>query len=466
MPCLRGIEVSLTTKPEDEQIPEYPHPEGTSARLLGVPSSCSNGQLSQPKAGPTVAVYIPVNTTPATPCKYIFFRLYMNARPIAAWGIDPTVRPKGKVVKSLWSPCRLYTDRIGFEGRNFVFLPGQEFKSVAEDGGLIEIQVFRAKERRVRAPKLEEFKFQENYGIALVFSLLYFMAHREEPYEGDEREEETEFYFLKSPPERFPAVPSNSGRVPQPSKALRDASLESYLQRPLPELPVGAHGKRSRRSSAASVMSATLSITPSLQKYAEEGSLNPEEVEVGVAQLVQLPPSESTFSFVPDGEPNPADSSVSDYEASPKSPGDFSSEEKLSPGRYLPTTGSGLERGIALLTSPKWAMFSTGARSRQSLPSDMHSYRDLPQLETTTSSESEWAVANPSPGRASLAENFAPRESNPQTIKKTGRSILAGLRKKKISGSPGKLAAMVFGREGPKPDDGGDVGQRAGSGQL
>ena len=204
MPCLRGIEVSLTTKPEDEQIPEYPHPEGTSARLLGALSSCSNGQLSQPKASPTVAVYIPsipgqfpsphqhnicravfradnsgtpfsinysVNTTPAAPCKYIFFRLYMNARPIAAWGIDPTVRSEGKVVKSLWSPCRLYTDQIGFEGRNFVFLPGQEFKSVAEEGGLIEIQVFRAKERRARAPKLEEFRFQENYGIALVFSL-------------------------------------------------------------------------------------------------------------------------------------------------------------------------------------------------------------------------------------------------------------------------------------------------------
>lgn len=60
MPCLRGIEVSLTTKPEDEQIPEYPHPEGTSARLLSaLLLSCSNGQLSQPKAGPTVAVYIP-----------------------------------------------------------------------------------------------------------------------------------------------------------------------------------------------------------------------------------------------------------------------------------------------------------------------------------------------------------------------------------------------------------------------
>lgn len=92
----------------------------------------------------------------------------MNARPIASWGVAPNVRSKGKVVKSLWAPRARYSDQIGFEGRNFVFLPGQEYKSVAEDGGLIEIQAFRAKERRPRAPRLEEFRFQNNYGIAWV----------------------------------------------------------------------------------------------------------------------------------------------------------------------------------------------------------------------------------------------------------------------------------------------------------
>ncbi|KAG7288932.1 hypothetical protein NEMBOFW57_005292 [Staphylotrichum longicolle] len=179
MPCLRGIEVSLTTKPDDELIPEYPHPEGTSARILGALSNCTNGQTSQRKTGPTVAVYVPsipgtpfainysINTAPTAPCKYIFFRLYMNGRPIAAWGIDPEVLTTGKVARSLWAPCALHNDQIGFEGRNFVFLPGQEHKSVAEDGGLIEIQAFRARERRARAPRLEEFRFQENYGIAI-----------------------------------------------------------------------------------------------------------------------------------------------------------------------------------------------------------------------------------------------------------------------------------------------------------
>lgn len=47
-------------------------------------------------------------------------------------------------------------------------MPGQERKSVAEDGGLVEIQVFRAKDRRPRAPRLEQFRGQEMYGIACV----------------------------------------------------------------------------------------------------------------------------------------------------------------------------------------------------------------------------------------------------------------------------------------------------------
>jgi hypothetical protein len=95
----------------------------------------------------------------------------MNGRSIASWGIGPSVRPKGKVAKSLWAPSGMYYDDVGFEGRNFVFLPGQDNKSVAEDGGLIEIRAFRAKERRARAPRLEEFRYQENYGIACVLSV-------------------------------------------------------------------------------------------------------------------------------------------------------------------------------------------------------------------------------------------------------------------------------------------------------
>lgn len=54
----------------------------------------------------------------------------------------------------------------GVEKRNLIFLPGQENKSIAEDGGLIEIQAFRASARSSRAPVLDEFRYYDNYGVA------------------------------------------------------------------------------------------------------------------------------------------------------------------------------------------------------------------------------------------------------------------------------------------------------------
>jgi hypothetical protein len=96
----------------------------------------------------------------------MFFKLLMNGRHISSWGIEPAVRCVGRVVKSLWAPGGRYNEQIGLEERSFVFLPGQENKSAAEDGGIIEIQAFRAKDRRSRAPRLPEFRFQNNYRIA------------------------------------------------------------------------------------------------------------------------------------------------------------------------------------------------------------------------------------------------------------------------------------------------------------
>lgn len=96
----------------------------------------------------------------------MFFRLYVNARPTTAWGIDLEKQSKGHVSRSLWAPSPRYYDQVGLEGRDFVFLPGQEHKSVAEDGGLIEIHAFRVKQRVRRAPTLNEFRIHENYGVA------------------------------------------------------------------------------------------------------------------------------------------------------------------------------------------------------------------------------------------------------------------------------------------------------------
>lgn len=281
---------------------------------------------------------------------------------------------------------------------------------------------------------------------------------KEEPGAADDKEEDTGYYFLKTPPELFPAVPS-SLKLPQPSKALRDAYRESYLQRPLPELPVTEPTKTSRRSSVASAVSATLSITPSLLQYVEEGSFNAEEFEVGVAQLVQLPPSGSPLDVAPDTE-TPEESSLSDYETCPKSPGDSSLVQKLSPRRYLPTTGSGFERGIALFTSPKQSFLSMGAKSRQSLPSNFHSPRDRPLTQRTNLSEPDGASGSPSPGRRRAASSAVRRDFSPQAARDAGRSLFAGLRKMKLSGSPSKLSGMVLGRDMPKPGDGGNIVRR------
>lgn len=83
-----------------------------------------------------------------------------------AWGVDITSDTHGRISLSLWLPGPLYDGMPGVEKRNLIFLPGQENKSIAEDGGLIEIQAFRASTRRSRAPVLDEFRYYDNYGVA------------------------------------------------------------------------------------------------------------------------------------------------------------------------------------------------------------------------------------------------------------------------------------------------------------
>lgn len=98
----------------------------------------------------------------------------MNGRHITSWGINPEVKSKGRVEKALYEPSDRWNHEEdgmimkpdGIEARYFHFMGGQEDKSVAEDGGLIEIQVFRAKGRKRRAAKLDQYRHQEKYGIA------------------------------------------------------------------------------------------------------------------------------------------------------------------------------------------------------------------------------------------------------------------------------------------------------------
>jgi hypothetical protein len=80
----------------------------------------------------------------------------------------------GRVIRALYEPSERWHykendvafKRDGIETRYFHFMPGPEKSSIAEDGGLIEVQVFRAKGRRRRAARLEQFRSQEQYGIA------------------------------------------------------------------------------------------------------------------------------------------------------------------------------------------------------------------------------------------------------------------------------------------------------------
>ncbi|KAK4203913.1 hypothetical protein QBC40DRAFT_314502 [Triangularia verruculosa] len=573
MPSLRGIEISISTSPDDEKIPEYPHPEGSRfpARSFSqtvpddLPKSLATTFHPTPsqyhKYGPSVSVYIPsvsgtrfainyaVNTPPPPPCKFVFFRLYMNARPISAWGIEPAVKDTGRVVKSLWAPGSRYLDQVGIEGRNFVFLPGQEHKSVAEDGGLIEIQVYRARARRAKAPKLEEYRLQDNYGIAvglvdqpqdMSYYTFILMDPKESPFasfrfhyrtwgnleqlnlipttELDflrtmspsakhesgldldstvddlleevrsplENSDEAVFedseemepknvlrrkpsvYVLNTPPERF-QVSTSKAVLPQPSKALRDCYRESYLQRPLPELPIHQPpGRPSRRSSAASAVSAVSgapSITPSLCQHIDDDSFDLDNTEFGMATVAKRVRSpESVRQLVtPEAEDEPnvgngEEYSISNYEMSPLSTNGSISDSKLSPGGYLPMTGSNFDNGLAAFTPPHGHQHAYPVRQYARPPSmsffhPQQEHQNIDQLitqqETLTLTEAQWMSRSPSPPQTHEDRHVDGRRAwSPRPAEKNGsRGLFAGLKKKKFSASPRKLAQMVRRRE-------------------
>lgn len=115
-----------------------------------------------------------VEREPDPPGHLYFFKLYMNGRHITSWGINPRKKSNGQVEKALYEPSERwdYEDdgtvmkQSGIEARYFHFVGGHPEKSVAEDGGLIELRVFRAKGRKRRAARLDQYRHQEKYGIA------------------------------------------------------------------------------------------------------------------------------------------------------------------------------------------------------------------------------------------------------------------------------------------------------------
>ncbi|KAI1361028.1 hypothetical protein F5Y08DRAFT_348222 [Xylaria arbuscula] len=206
MPYFRGIEISIHASLEAKQITEYPHPDGSSVRLLRAteaPVICGNrsgaGRPSEQnasppleetdptrlkKVNPRISVYIPslpgeqfwlryLITQSPPPSRCIFFKMTMNGRHISSWGINANTRSTGIVVRALYKPDEKWRDADacnsagypGIETRYFHFMPGLDKKSIAEDGGVIEMQVFRCKGRKRIALELDAYRNQERYGI-------------------------------------------------------------------------------------------------------------------------------------------------------------------------------------------------------------------------------------------------------------------------------------------------------------
>ncbi|KAI1436060.1 hypothetical protein GGR50DRAFT_686691 [Xylaria sp. CBS 124048] len=201
MPFFRGIEISVNASVEAKQITEYPHPDGSSVRLLRasmLPLTCgrvfdpdassSSAENVDPtrlkKVNPRISVYIPslpgeqfwiryvVSQSPP-PSRCIFFKMTMNGRHVSSWGIRADKCSTGVVARALYQPLDNWGDACGpnepscpgIETRSFHFTPALGEKSAAEDGGVIEIQVFRCKGRKRIALELDTYRNQDSYGI-------------------------------------------------------------------------------------------------------------------------------------------------------------------------------------------------------------------------------------------------------------------------------------------------------------
>lgn len=194
MPCLRGIELSLVVQPDSVQLPEFPHPDASSVRIASVGDAVSTIQdldAASPgsdspriqKTAPRASVYVP--STPGSqfmvqysvhrhpePACYLYFKLFINGRSITSCGIKPGAEA-GIISRALFEPSDKWhlqqngvlLKRSGIESRSFCFAPGPDAVAAADDGGLIEIQVFRAKSRRRSTPQLAPYRDQEQYGI-------------------------------------------------------------------------------------------------------------------------------------------------------------------------------------------------------------------------------------------------------------------------------------------------------------
>lgn len=197
MPCLRGIELSIIIQPNSQPLPEFPHPDASSIRVVSLGETAqteeNESSLHAPdsahirKLAPRASVYIPsapgsqfwvqyrIHRSPEPSC-YLLLKLFVNGRHITSCGIADAA--PGTISRALYEPSDRWhlkqsgtlLKRSGIESRSFCFSPGPDAVAAADDGGVIEVQVFRAKSRRRCTPQLVPHRDQQQYGVMYVKS--------------------------------------------------------------------------------------------------------------------------------------------------------------------------------------------------------------------------------------------------------------------------------------------------------
>ncbi|KAI2602417.1 hypothetical protein GGR54DRAFT_645042 [Hypoxylon sp. NC1633] len=203
MPSFRGIEIYVVASSCVKKLPEFPHPDASSVRLTRIashPTQSGNGgpidsspsvspscpasdPTRQKKVNPCISVYIPsspgdqfyleylVNHS-SPPSRFVFFKMFIDGRHTVSWGIDTNNCSSGTVTRSLFKPGHRSENKngntaTGIETRYFHFVHGLNHTRVAEDGGLIEVQVFRCRGRSCIAVELDRYshRHQERCGV-------------------------------------------------------------------------------------------------------------------------------------------------------------------------------------------------------------------------------------------------------------------------------------------------------------
>ncbi|TGO23425.1 hypothetical protein BPAE_0133g00240 [Botrytis paeoniae] len=202
MPAHKGIKLHIISQWELKMHPEFPHPESTQFTFRSPkldkeafeghghsPATKSNDSKADRLLGrqsSIISVYIPSASGSRFFIRYnvggaadqgpwFYFKLYMNGRHVTSWGTNTKNRPSGQVMRALFEPGVEWDYK---EGKTTYKNPGTEYRpfffsqedgdcAAADDGGLIEIKVFRAHGRKRRNPQLAQYKDQSKYGVIM-----------------------------------------------------------------------------------------------------------------------------------------------------------------------------------------------------------------------------------------------------------------------------------------------------------